>query len=88
MNICSQFFSCYFLLCSICFLIALLIHIDYFVRRHCCMTRGSSSSPLLNPDPEVERNFRRKLRQVHLSDSGSVEVSVEVNQEANMADNH
>ncbi|WP_375646857.1 hypothetical protein, partial [Bartonella sp. TT29SHDZB] len=51
------------------------------------MTRGSSSSPLLNPDPEVERNFRRKLRQVHLSDSGSVEVSVEVNQEVNMAEN-
>lgn len=51
------------------------------------MTRESTSSPLASLDLEVERNFQRRVRQVSLSETGSVGVSIEVNHEEEITGN-
>lgn len=51
------------------------------------MTSGSTSTTSINPDPEVKRTFRR-LCQINLNETGSVEIRVEVDQHIEMAGNH
>lgn len=50
------------------------------------MTRGSSSL-LASPNPDIEQTLDRKLRYVNHRDTGSVEISIEIEQEEPMVKN-
>lgn len=47
----------------------------------------SNSSPLAIPNKDIECTLDRRLRQVNLRDTRSVEINIEVDKEALMAGN-